>query len=146
MVDALRYGGYSVQEAADGREGLDLALPGGFDLILLDILMPRMDGMQVLEQLTTQGITPTRSKRRGLLRPMPGPTEQLSLFGAASHPILDQLQALDIARMTPLEALTTLQNHGWPGNVRELRNVIQRVATEAVGPEISAADVQLALT
>jgi DNA mismatch repair protein MutS len=40
---------------------------------------------------------------------MPGPTAQLSLFGAASHPILDQLQALDIARMTPLEALTTLQ-------------------------------------
>lgn len=51
LVDALRYGGYSVQEAADGREGLDMALPGGFDLILLDILMPRMDGMQVLEQL-----------------------------------------------------------------------------------------------
>jgi hypothetical protein len=65
--------------------------------------------MQVLEQLTTQGIPPTRGKRRGLLGPMHGPTEQLSLFGAAGHPILDQLQSIDIARMTPLEALTTLQ-------------------------------------
>jgi DNA-binding response OmpR family regulator len=51
LVDALNFSGYSVREAADGREGLDMALSDGVDLVLLDILMPRMDGLQVLEQL-----------------------------------------------------------------------------------------------
>jgi DNA-binding response OmpR family regulator len=51
LVDALRFNGYAVHEAAEGRAGLDAALTGSFDLILLDILMPRMDGMQVLAEL-----------------------------------------------------------------------------------------------
>jgi DNA mismatch repair protein MutS len=67
--------------------------------------------MQVLEQLTKQGITPARGKRRSIARAMPGPTEQLSLFAALGHPIVDQLRSLDITRITPLEALTVL--HRW---------------------------------
>lgn len=51
LVDALKFGGYSVAEAADGRAGLDAALAGTFDLILLDILMPKMDGLEVLAEL-----------------------------------------------------------------------------------------------
>lgn len=51
LVDALRFSGYSVSEAADGRAGLDAALAGVFDLVLLDILMPKMDGLAVLEEL-----------------------------------------------------------------------------------------------
>lgn len=51
LVDALRFAGYQVREAVDGRDGLDAALGDGIDLVLLDILMPRMDGIQVLEQL-----------------------------------------------------------------------------------------------
>jgi DNA mismatch repair protein MutS len=106
-----------VRDTADGIAFLRVVLPGSVNRSY-GLQVARLAGlpkavveraMQVLEQLTTQGITPARSKRRGLLRPMRGPTEQLSLFGAASHPILDQLQSLDIARMTPLEALATLQ-------------------------------------
>ena len=33
----LRYEGYQVEKALDGRSGLDLVLGGGFDLVLLDI-------------------------------------------------------------------------------------------------------------
>jgi DNA-binding response OmpR family regulator len=51
LVDALRYAGYTIREAADGRDGLDAAMADGIDLVLLDILMPRMDGLEVLEQL-----------------------------------------------------------------------------------------------
>lgn len=39
-------------------------------------------------------------------------------------------------------ALKALQKRDWPGNVRELRNVIQRLAIEATGPTITAADVK----
>ena len=51
VVDMLRFNGYSVHEAADGRAGLDLALAVDSDLILLDIMMPGMDGMEVLAEL-----------------------------------------------------------------------------------------------
>src|SRR5690349_2136699 len=51
LVDALRFSGYSVREAPDGQAGLEAALADGTDLVLLDILMPKMDGLQVLEEL-----------------------------------------------------------------------------------------------
>ncbi len=51
VCDALKFTGYSVREAADGRAGLDAALAGELDLVLLDILMPKMDGMEVLREL-----------------------------------------------------------------------------------------------
>ncbi len=49
VVDALTFTGYRVVEASDGRAGLNLATAGGVDLVLLDILMPRMNGLDVLE-------------------------------------------------------------------------------------------------
>ncbi len=51
VVDMLRYNGYRVHEAADGRRGLDLALSVDADLVLLDIMMPGMDGTEVLTEL-----------------------------------------------------------------------------------------------
>ncbi len=51
LVDALGFAGYLVREAPDGRAGLDAALAPGIDLVLLDILMPRMDGLAVLAEL-----------------------------------------------------------------------------------------------
>lgn len=42
---------YSVSVAASGREGLKLARAGSFDLVILDIMMPGMDGMTVLEAI-----------------------------------------------------------------------------------------------
>jgi len=54
---------------------------------------------------------PMRSKRRSTLHSLQEPTVQLSLFDTARHPLVDQLRGLDLARMTPLEALTTL--HRW---------------------------------
>ncbi len=47
----LQYEGYEVEKAADGRAGLDLALSGRFRLILLDIMLPELSGMEVLRRL-----------------------------------------------------------------------------------------------
>jgi len=43
--------GFSTLEAADGEEGLNLALKEHPDLILLDLKMPKMDGVEVLKEL-----------------------------------------------------------------------------------------------
>lgn len=51
LVDALSYSGYTVHEAADGERGLEVCLAVDADLVLLDIMMPKMDGLEVLREL-----------------------------------------------------------------------------------------------
>jgi CheY-like chemotaxis protein len=48
---ALNTGNYDVSEAAGGQEALDMLRSQVFHLVLLDILMPEVDGFQVLEQM-----------------------------------------------------------------------------------------------
>lgn len=47
----LQYEGYEVEKAADGRTGLEKAQSGRFRLILLDIMLPELSGMEVLRRL-----------------------------------------------------------------------------------------------
>ena len=49
--------GYSASEAADGTQALELARQSPPDLILLDIMMPGMDGYEVARQLKTAAAT-----------------------------------------------------------------------------------------
>lgn len=51
LKDVLTVEGYEIQEAVNGIEGLELALRNHPDLILLDILMPKMDGLEMLKNL-----------------------------------------------------------------------------------------------
>ena len=48
---ALTGAGYDVTEAADGREGLDQANAGRFDMIITDLNMPNMDGLTMIREL-----------------------------------------------------------------------------------------------
>src|SRR5690349_10832535 len=49
--DLLRASGYEVAEAADGARGLEEAVRLGVDLVLLDLLLPKRDGLDVLTEL-----------------------------------------------------------------------------------------------
>lgn len=51
LATALSYEGYAVLQAPDGEEGLKQAFEGKPDLILLDIIMPKKDGLEVLKEL-----------------------------------------------------------------------------------------------
>lgn len=51
VVDALRLTGYDVTEASDGVSGYREASADGVDLVLLDLLLPRRDGLDVLVEL-----------------------------------------------------------------------------------------------
>ena len=47
----LMHEGYEVTKAADGRTGADLALSGEYDLVLLDLMLPVLSGMEVLRRI-----------------------------------------------------------------------------------------------
>ena len=47
----LTHEGYQVEKAFDGRKGLEMAEGGGYDLMLLDIMLPELNGLEVLRRL-----------------------------------------------------------------------------------------------
>ncbi len=51
LARGLEAEGYSVVTAADGREGLELATYGRWDLVVLDLLLPGLNGLQILSAL-----------------------------------------------------------------------------------------------
>ena len=75
LAEALREDGYAVDEASDGEDGLAKAMMWDYNLIVLDVMMPVMDGFQVLERLRWHKKTPvlmltarhgTKDRVRGL--------------------------------------------------------------------------------
>lgn len=57
VANGLRESGHSVDHAADGAEGLTLALAGSHDVIIADRMLPYMDGLAVVQALRAQGLT-----------------------------------------------------------------------------------------
>src|SRR5450432_3272976 len=51
IVQGLREAGYAVDEASDGEQGLWHAKSGEHDVVVLDIMLPRRDGLSVLKAL-----------------------------------------------------------------------------------------------
>lgn len=56
VTQILKKHNYSVDAVHDGRSGLDYALSGIYDLLLLDIMMPEMDGISVLRALRNKEV------------------------------------------------------------------------------------------
>ena len=54
LIDVFTYHGYDTAHAGEGREALRMALTGRFDLILLDVMLPGMDGFQICQQVREQ--------------------------------------------------------------------------------------------
>jgi two-component system OmpR family response regulator len=57
LVKGLQESGYTVDHAADGREGLFRATEGQFDLVVTDRMLPHLDGLAVIEHMRSKGLT-----------------------------------------------------------------------------------------
>jgi DNA-binding response OmpR family regulator len=55
VIKGLKASGYAVDEAADGDEGLWLARTYSFDVIILDLMLPKIDGLSVLSTFRAEG-------------------------------------------------------------------------------------------
>jgi two-component system copper resistance phosphate regulon response regulator CusR len=78
LKKGLTEGGFTVDVAEDGDEGLNLALHGGYDLIILDVMLPGRDGWSVMSELRRSG------------------KQTLCLFLSARDSIPDRVKGLDL--------------------------------------------------
>src|SRR5687768_14589559 len=51
LTEDLRRHGYETEVAADGEQGLRMGATGGYDVILLDVMLPGLDGFEVCREL-----------------------------------------------------------------------------------------------
>ncbi|GAB4326434.1 MAG: response regulator transcription factor [Candidatus Sumerlaeia bacterium] len=51
LVDSLQFAGYDTLQAAGGRTGLDMAVKVDFDLLVLDLILPEVDGLEILRRV-----------------------------------------------------------------------------------------------
>jgi len=54
-LETLTAEGYVIDTAIDGEEGLQKIKQGGYNLVLLDIIMPKMDGLTVMKKIKEEG-------------------------------------------------------------------------------------------
>ncbi len=56
LIDTFTREGYSVAESDSGDKGFNLALSGNFDLIILDLILPNKDGIEICKDLRSEGV------------------------------------------------------------------------------------------
>ncbi|MEO0077414.1 MAG: response regulator [candidate division WOR-3 bacterium] len=98
FVYALREKGYEVETTANGQDGLALAGTRDFDLILLDVMMPGMDGLEVLRRL--------KETDPGVLVAMVTKSDSEELVNEAFGKLADDFI---IKPFTPAQLLTVLK-------------------------------------
>ena len=131
----LAHEGYSVDTAYDGQEGQDLAELTAYDLILLDILLPKKDGLEVCREL----------RRRRIQTPI--------LLLTARDSVDDRVQGLDcgaddyllkpFAMRELLARLRALlrRNHPYTNGRLEIGNLVVDPVTHTVEREGSSIDL-----
>lgn len=101
-LEVLQSGGYDVDSAINGEEGLAKLQQGGYDLVILDVMMPKMDGIGVLDALQKN---PPVNKN--------GPIVLLTNLGL--DPLMKTAKSKGVASylikadLTPQDLLTTVQ-------------------------------------
>jgi CheY-like chemotaxis protein len=79
--EILTNAGFAVTVATDGQQGFQMAKQGGYDLVLLDVMMPNLDGLGVLKELQ--------------LSPPANPNKQVVMITNIAHdPIIDEAMKL----------------------------------------------------
>lgn len=61
-VETLTDEGYVIDSAIDGEEGMQKIIQGGYDLVLLDIIMPKIDGLNLVKKIKSEGLQPDNKR------------------------------------------------------------------------------------
>lgn len=70
--------GHTVAEAGDGMEAIQIcrSRPNDFDIIIMDVMMPELDGFSAAKQAKIRHLMPTRLNHRFCFKPVPDPPQR----------------------------------------------------------------------
>lgn len=57
VIKGLKQAGYSINHASDGEEGLHFAISESYDLLIIDLMLPKLDGLSLIGRLRQKKIT-----------------------------------------------------------------------------------------
>jgi two-component system copper resistance phosphate regulon response regulator CusR len=122
LRQGLREAGFTVDLVQDGLDGLHLGIEGDQDLIILDIMLPRMDGWGVLQALTQAGVaTPV-------------------IFLTAKDQVEDRVRGLELGAADYL-----VKPFSFAELLARVRNVLRRGPTATESPTLQIADLEVDL-
>src|ERR687895_2467852 len=131
----LRSAGYEVSVASDGEQALEKAFEGRPDLVLLDVMMPRIDGFEVAQRLRRDARTSNTSIIMLTAKALSSDKVQGLSSGADDYIIkpFDPVELLarvkgTLRRAREMRALSPLT--GLPGNIRVQEEIRRRVTEE----------------
>ena len=99
----LKEDGYEVDQASDGEVAMRFCLQGGYDLILMDFMLPKQDGLSILADVAKQ--RPTLQNKKVLLLTNVGDVKS-----SVSPEALGIVKTLTKSRLTPEEFLKEVKN------------------------------------
>lgn len=100
--DLLKGEGYEVDQASNGNDALRLGLEGGYDLILMDFMLPKKDGLTVLMEIKKQ--KPRQANKKIIL------LTNLGEVRDANHPAeLGIVKTLTKSKLTPEEFIAEVK-------------------------------------
>ena len=122
LRQGLREAGFAVDLVQDGLDGLHLGIEGDQDLIILDVMLPRMDGWGVLQALTQAGVaTPV-------------------IFLTAKDQVEDRVRGLELGAADYL-----VKPFSFAELLARVRNVLRRGPTATESPTLQIADLEVDL-
>ena len=141
LKDILEFEQYKVEVAEDGKQGLDMAKAGNFDLIFSDIKMPEMDGMELLQALTKEGVespivmisghgnieTAVETIKLGAFDFIEKPIDLNRLLVTVKN-ALDKKQLISTTKTLKRKVDNKYQMVGESAPIQHLRSMIERIA------------------
>lgn len=102
LENRVRGAGHEVMSASDGERGLEMALSEAPDLIILDWMMPKLDGIEVLERLRADGtgrgikvlMLTARSQQNDVERAFAAGTDDYIVKPFSSRELIERIAAL----------------------------------------------------
>jgi DNA-binding NtrC family response regulator len=140
LREILEYEKYEVDDASTGPEGLDLIAQNEYDAILLDIKMPQMDGIEVLEQITPKMEVPVimisghgtidtavEAIKKGAFDYIAKPLDLNRLLITLRN-AMDKTRLISETRVLKKKVSKKYEMIGESGSLQQIRDIIEKIA------------------